>query len=281
MFIVDNSEELKSKLTSLKSAQKSVKIGFVPTMGALHEGHVSLIQKARQMSDIVVCSIFVNPTQFNDPSDLVKYPRTPEKDIALLEKNECDLVFLPTEKEVYPKGTKNYQINFSGLDETMEGKFRPGHFKGVAMVVERLFELVQPDLAFFGRKDFQQVAIIRKMIALRGITVEIVDCPTLRSASGLALSSRNMRLSDKEKEDALIIYRTLNLGKGLTEKGNSTAALKEKMMAYFNQGELKLEYLEIVRDSDLSVPEQIEAGCTCCIAAWCGGVRLIDNMQIL
>lgn len=279
MIVVKNIEELKKILVELKEETPNKKIGFVPTMGALHKGHLSLIDKALQHSNYVLCSIFVNPTQFNNLKDLEKYPRTIEDDIQLLKSQGCDLLYLPSEKEIYPDKNKTYKIEFGDLDKIMEGKFRPGHFKGVAMVVERFFDLISPDIAFFGQKDFQQVAIIRKMVEKRKMDVEIRDCPTQRSSTGLALSSRNSRLSEKELEDALIIYQTLEFGIKNRQIGMDTSEFADKMKSFFSNGKLELEYLEIVNDK-LETPETLSEGCTCCIAAYCGSVRLIDNMII-
>jgi pantoate--beta-alanine ligase len=256
-------------------------LGFVPTMGALHEGHLSLIREARKNCDLVACSIFVNPTQFNDPKDLERYPRTLEADIRLLEEAGCDVAFVPAVKEVYPNGINpKYTIDFEGIDAGMEGQFRPGHFKGVAMVVERLFELVKPGIAFFGQKDFQQVAIIRKMVEIRRLPVVIRTVKTMRGADGLALSSRNMFLSEAEKKDALIIFKTLCKAREMATPGAKTDHIESVLTDYFNTGKLKLEYLEIVDDLTLRPVDRIRPGCTCCIAAWCGNVRLIDNMEL-
>ena len=250
-------------------------------MGALHEGHLKLIAEALKKSTRVICSIFVNPTQFNDPKDLDRYPRTLDADVELLTKAGCHYVFVPAVNEVYPNGVNMaYDIDFKGIDEVMEGVFRPGHFKGVAMVVERLFELVKPDIAFFGKKDFQQVAIIKQMVKYRQLPVQIEVVETVRSADGLALSSRNALLSANEKQDALIIFKTLEKAKKLAVAGMDAQDLKKKLRRFFNTGNLELEYLEIVHSASLQPVEKIEPGCTCCIAAYCGKVRLIDNMQL-
>lgn len=281
MLTYTNSDQLHAKLDAFRKEHPDKIIGFVPTMGALHEGHISLIKKAKSDSDLVVCSIFINPTQFNNPADLDKYPRTPEKDQKLLSEAGCDILYMPSYIDVYPEGTANYAIELGHLDKVMEGSFRPGHFKGVAMVVERFFRLIQPNKAFFGIKDFQQVAVIRYMVALRQLKTEIIECPTRRAANGLALSSRNERLSDQQLSEATIIYKTLVFGKERAKHLDRIEQLQEEMIAFFNEGSLELEYLEIVRNLDLSTPEKIEKDLTCCIAAYCGEVRLIDNMKIL
>ncbi|MBK7130935.1 MAG: pantoate--beta-alanine ligase [Crocinitomicaceae bacterium] len=278
---IDHSSALQLALTTFKGANPKGLIGFVPTMGALHQGHIKLIQEARKKTDLVVCSIFVNPTQFNNATDLARYPRTLEADLLLLEQAQCDIVYFPTVDDVYPKGTgENYEIDFFGLDTVMEGKFRPGHFKGVARVVHRFFDLVKPDFAFFGCKDFQQVAIIKHLIKVKNIAVQIEEVLTERSPEGLALSSRNMLLTDEQRRDALIIFQTLSLAHELVKTERHTEKLRDKLISFFNSGKLKLEYLEIVENNSLQTPEIIESNCTCCIAAFCGEVRLIDNMSI-
>lgn len=281
MQIFTTAAQLTSFISNLRKEKPSFVLGFVPTMGALHEGHMSLIKEAKSNSDLVVCSIFVNPTQFNDAKDLEKYPRTIEADLKILEANQCDFVYTPQVEDIYPSGLNEpYEINFAGLDEVMEGKFRPGHFKGVAQVVERFFRIVNPDKAFFGRKDFQQTAIIKHLVKVKHLPIEICIVETSRSKDGLALSSRNTRLSDEQLKDALIIYKTLLNAKVLIKTAPTLAGLKEKLITFFNQGNLKLEYLEIVDDQTLRPINEITENCTCCIAAFCGPVRLIDNMSL-
>lgn len=278
---ITTSLELSAHLVHLKDQNQQLKIGFVPTMGALHAGHLTLINEAKAKSDLVVCSIFVNPTQFNNLEDLKKYPRSIDKDADLLGSAGCDVLFVPDEAEIYPKGFINdYEIDFNGLDQVMEGKFRPGHFKGVAMVVERLFSIVNPDVAFFGRKDFQQVAIINHMVRLRKLNVNVAVVETVRNEMGLALSSRNLRLSENEKVDALIIYETLSLAKKLWQQGLKINDIKQQLVQFFNSGKLDLEYLEIVDNITLNIPRQVDQNCTCCIAAYCGDIRLIDNISL-
>lgn len=278
---IDHSSALHLALTTFKSANPKGLIGFVPTMGALHEGHIKLIHEARKKTDLVVCSIFVNPTQFNNPNDLARYPRTLEADLLLLEHALCDIVYFPTVEDVYPHGTnEKYNIDFFGLDQVMEGKFRPGHFNGVARVVHRFFDLVKPDIAFFGRKDFQQVAIIKHLIKVKNIAVQIEEVQTERSPEGLALSSRNMLLTEEQRTDALIIFQTLSLAREFAKTEKKTELVKNKLISFFNTGKLRLEYLEIVDNISLQTPEIIESGCSCCIAAFCGEVRLIDNISI-
>ncbi len=271
-----------SELTNFvfKCKENKLKIGFVPTMGALHNGHISLVETAKKWCDIVIVSIFVNPKQFNNPSDLEKYPRTEEADCELLKKNYCDVVYLPSVLDVYPENYTPNKVNLGFLEQTMEGEFRPGHFDGVVQVVSRLFEIVQPDTAFFGLKDFQQVAVIRFMTEKLNFPIEIIACETLREKSGLAMSSRNMRLSDEQKEEALIIYETLQFCK--ENKNNFTPKeLQQKAIELFNKSNLRLEYLKIVNGNTLAVLNDIYSkNAVVCIAAYAGDVRLIDNIRL-
>jgi pantoate--beta-alanine ligase len=259
----------------------SYSIGFVPTMGALHEGHIKLVERAFSENDFVVVSIFVNPTQFNNPADLNLYPRTLENDLLLLSKVGPCVVFIPAVSTIYPKNDSFQPINLHGLDSVMEGKFRPGHFQGVVHVVHNFFNLIQPNKAYFGKKDFQQLAIIRFMNDYFNFPIEIIACETIREETGLAKSSRNMRLSDAEKKDALLIIETLKLIKKMRSLGLSPMESIEKGIAYFNQGNLQLEYLELV-DSNSLLPlfKNWSTHTTCCIAAYCGSVRLIDNLEV-
>lgn len=263
---------------------KQIKIGFVPTMGALHKGHISLIDRAKSENDVVICSVFVNPTQFNNASDLTNYPRTIESDVVLLEEAGCDAVFIPSITEIYPdypQETTFVDVPLAPLNEVMEGAFRKGHFEGVVNVVYRLFDLVKPNSAYFGLKDFQQVAIIKHMVSYLNLPVQIVSCPTTRTIEGLAKSSRNARLTEEHKKEALIIYNTLQLGKSMAYS-TTPDEVREKMLGFFNKGNLKLEYIEIVNPNTLeSLSDKWVSGAVCCIAAYCGEVRLIDNMQFI
>jgi pantoate--beta-alanine ligase len=263
----------------MKSEGKT--IGFVPTMGALHYGHISLVSSAMSQCDITIVSIFVNPTQFNNADDLLKYPRTLEADVELLSTINCDAVFAPSVEEMYPKNRDSIQLDLGNLANLMEGKFRPGHFDGVVDVVSRLFEIVKPTKAFFGLKDFQQVSVITFMTKKLNLPIEIIACPTLREDSGLAMSSRNMRLSELGKKDALHIYRSLSLAKELASNF-SPFEVKEKVINYFKEGKLELEYLEIVNPTTLeSLNTEWVDGATACIVAYCGDVRLIDNLKLV
>jgi pantoate--beta-alanine ligase len=277
--VYDRSSELQAALSAEREQGRT--IGFVPTMGALHQGHLALVERAMNECDTVVVSIFVNPTQFNNPTDLEKYPRMLQNDIDLLDSLSPVMVFAPEYEEVYPEGEHFLGIDLNGLDEVLEGKFRQGHFQGVVHVVRNLFRIVHPDKAYFGLKDFQQVAIIKHMVKVMRLPVEIVECPTSRDENGLALSSRNLRLSEDEKEDALIIPRTLFKAKESVE-GHTPAEVKELAINYFGQGELELEYLEIVDGNTLKpLGDNWSDNVVCCIAAFCGPVRLIDNLRLV
>jgi pantoate--beta-alanine ligase len=278
MNVLHTRTSISAAVDKLKADGKT--IGFVPTMGALHEGHLALVKRAIEQSDEVIVSIFVNPTQFNNPADLEKYPRMLEKDVELLESVGEVIVFAPVFEEVYPENDVYSPIDLGGLDLVLEGKFRPGHFQGVVHVVKNLFDIVRPDKAFFGLKDFQQLTIIKRMVEVMKLPVQIVPCSTTREENGLALSSRNLRLNDTEREDALIIYRTLRFVVEL-RKDNTPAEARQKAIDYFNNGNLKLEYLEIIDSESLKTLDvQWSGNATCCIAAFCGEVRLIDNIQL-
>jgi pantoate--beta-alanine ligase len=259
---------------------EGVKIGFVPTMGALHEGHLSLVEKAGRETNFVVVSIFVNPTQFNDKGDLERYPRILEKDVALLSSTPCQLVFAPEVDEIYPEPDTR-QFNFGSLEKVMEGQFRPGHFNGVAQVVSRLFDIVKPDKAFFGEKDFQQLAIISEMVRQMNIPVEIVPCPIVREKDGLAMSSRNMLLNTEQRKNAVHISATLF--EAVTKSKELTVQdLREWVIGQINTNEhLNTEYFEIVDSMTLqSVRSWSDPGEKVgCIAVHCGKIRLIDNIR--
>ncbi|UKN00635.1 pantoate--beta-alanine ligase [Paracrocinitomix mangrovi] len=280
MKVATDISSLQNILQALKSSNSDATIGFVPTMGALHQGHLRLVEKAKESADFVVVSIFVNPTQFNDPKDLEKYPRTVEADSQKLEKAGVDLLFLPTEEVMYPNGKPtDYQIDLGRLNEVMEGKFRKNHFEGVAMVVERFFRIVEPNKAFFGLKDFQQLAVIKRLVKLRQFNIDIVPVEIERESSGLAMSSRNMLLSEEEKKQALDIINCLNFGSARVGQEVNPQSLKEIMIKEFEKGHLKLEYLEIVDSNSLENATSFEGSTQCCVAAYCGSVRLIDNMK--
>jgi pantoate--beta-alanine ligase len=271
---------LKNELAAA-SGNGTFELGFVPTMGALHSGHLDLVKRASVENSFVVVSIFVNPTQFNNQEDLQKYPRTLENDLKVLEDISNCIVFVPEVAEIYPENDSFQSMDLQGMDTILEGKFRPGHFQGVVHVVHNFFRLIQPTRAYFGQKDFQQLAIIKKMTEVFGFPIQIVACETVRDDSGLAKSSRNMRLSDSEKIDALIIFETLNFMKVNRLDYNSPKELKAAAISFFNKGKLELEYLEISESSTLKILEENwSEKTTASIAAYCGEVRLIDNMEI-
>lgn len=256
-------------------------VGLVPTMGALHEGHLSLIRRAKKENDIVVASVFVNPVQFNNPVDLEKYPRTPEKDVALLESAGCDAVFMPSVEEMYPvKVTDHYDFGF--IEHVMEGACRPGHFNGVAIVVRKLFEIVQPNRAYFGEKDFQQQAIIRKLVKDYNINLEIVPCDIVREKDGLAMSSRNMRLNADERAIAPMIYKVLKENVGCYET-ISPAEMKALVLKKYSEiKQFDVEYVEIADETTLqSVTDWKDSEhVRIFVALQLGPVRLIDNLRI-
>jgi len=270
---------LQQRIAELKQSGKS--IGFVPTMGALHQGHLALMQKARQENDLLVVSIFVNPIQFNNPADLEKYPRTLEKDKQLLQSVNCDLLFAPDVKEMYPEPDKTV-YHFGKLATVLEGAFRPGHFNGVAIVVKKLFEIVNPDKAYFGEKDFQQLAIIQSLVTQQKLSVTIVPCPTTREADGLAMSSRNMRLSPDERAIApkinSILQKTVSLRNVL-----SPSEMEQYAQQAFNEIQaFDLEYVNIADDAELQPFEHWNdvSGARIFVALQLGKVRLIDNVRI-
>ena len=255
-------------------------MGFVPTMGALHQGHISLIKQAQRESDLVVCSIFVNPTQFNDPKDLAQYPRPIEHDIALLESVSCDVLFLPEVNEIYDIEQKKWAINLGGLDQVLEGEIRPGHYQGVTQVVKILFDIVQPDKAFFGQKDYQQCLVIQRMVVLLNLKVYIVVCPTLREVDGLAMSSRNVHLSDLERVQSVALFQALKLAHKAFER-HSIEEVKALASNYLKASPgIVLEYFQICRRDTLEAAVSKESGLVALVAARLGNTRLIDNMFI-
>lgn len=283
MYIVETQQELRSKINEYK--QQQLTIGLVPTMGALHEGHLTLIKKCLSENDITVVSIFVNPTQFNNAEDLIKYPRNLAKDAQLLEQVGVDIVFAPSTEEMYDAEEVNsrFAFDFNGLDTVMEGAMRPGHFNGVVQIVSRLFHLVTPNKAYFGEKDFQQLAIIRHMTYHSSMSstfdnLTIVGCPIVRETSGLALSSRNERLSEQQKNIATNIYKTLNLSKDWANTC-SVKEVEQKVIHTINSIEgLDVEYYCIVDKDSLQATNTFHNAIGC-ITVYCGDVRLIDNIQ--
>ena len=278
MKVIHTIEDLQAGLSVLKAQGK--KVGLVPTMGALHAGHASLVKRSVNENDVTVVSVFVNPTQFNDKNDLVKYPRTLEADCKLLEDCGATLVFAPSVEEMYPEPDTR-QFGYAPLDTVMEGAFRPGHFNGVCQIVSKLFDAVKPHRAYFGEKDFQQLAIIREMVRQMKFDLEIVGCPIVREEDGLALSSQNARLSSDERENALNISRTLF--KSRTFAATHSVSETQKMVedAIAAAPGLRLEYFEIVDGNTLQkIGDWNETSYAVgCITVFCGEVRLIDNIK--
>ncbi|HCT29569.1 MAG TPA: pantoate--beta-alanine ligase [Bacteroidales bacterium] len=277
MNVLNNISEVKSILTDLRA--KNLSIGFVPTMGALHQGHISLVEKAIRENDVVVVSIFVNPTQFNDKTDLKNYPRTPEKDIKLLEDSGIHYIFMPSEQEIYPEPDTRI-FEFGQLDKVMEGAHRPGHFNGVAQVVSKLFDIVKPHRAYFGQKDFQQLAIIRQMVRLLDLKIEIISCPIVREKDGLAMSSRNLLLEPEVRKSAPLIYKTLSdaqkkVGELMV---NDLIVWVERNIN--KDPNLSVEYFSLANSQNLQpVNNWTDSDSIIgCIAVRAGKIRLIDNV---
>lgn len=281
MKIVQTLNELSNAIADIKSENKT--IGFVPTMGALHNGHKSLVERAVKENDYCVVSIFVNPTQFNNNDDLVKYPRNIEQDAALLAPTGCKLIFNPSPEEIYTDNELNnrFEFDFGGLDKVMEGKFRPGHFNGVVQIVSKFFTAVQPDKAYFGEKDFQQLSIIHRMNKIMNFGIEIVDCPIVREPSGLAMSSRNERLTSAQRIIAVKISQVL------FESRNFVSEKLPKELAKWIEEQinaadgLEVEYVEIVDINTLQSISDWKKPSVCCVAVYCGDVRLIDNIRVI
>lgn len=277
MKVLKTVKEVRSVLSQLRSEGKS--IGFVPTMGALHEGHFSLVRQCVVDNDVCIVSIFVNPTQFNNREDLEKYPRNLDKDVQSLSAERVDIVFAPSVEEVYPEPDSR-QFDFGQIDKVMEGVHRPGHFNGVAQVVSRFFDIIKPDKAYFGEKDFQQLAIIRSMVGQLALDVEIVAMPILRESSGLALSSRNERLTPEQKIIAVSISKTLLESRTWISEF-SVAEVVGKVTSILNSYDgLEVEYFEIVEGTTLQTIQNWSTSdyIVGCIAVYCGEVRLIDNI---
>lgn len=273
--VIHTAEELQQFRKKLNENAHS--LGFVPTMGALHNGHVSLIKKSTEDNDFTLISIFVNPKQFNNSEDLKQYPRTLSADLTLLEGLKNCVVFAPDEAELYPQNDGFVPMELGTIGRVLEGAFRPGHFEGVVHVVHNLFRLVGANKAYFGQKDFQQLAIIRLLTHFYGFKTTIVACPTMREANGLAMSSRNMRLNEQELQDALVIIETLRFVEAAKNKLTVLETLASAKNN-FNSSNLSLEYLAIVDPETLSELSEWQENQICCIAAHCGSVRLIDNL---
>ena len=276
MIVVETIKKLKQELEKYNSKN----IGFVPTMGALHSGHISLVERCVKENDVCVVSVFVNPTQFNDKADLERYPRTEEADKKLLEAAGCDIVFMPQVEEMYPEEDTRV-FNFGSIETVMEGKYRPGHFNGVAQIVSKLFDAVEPTRSYFGEKDFQQVAIIRDMVRQLNLPVEIIACPIIREESGLARSSRNELLSAEERKKAALISQVLSKSVNFA-KEMSVDEVKNWVIDQFKTDEVfRMDYYDIVDGNSLqSVSSWNESDYIVgCIAVYCGKIRLIDNIH--
>ena len=281
MQVFSDKEQITHLIEAFKEQQLT--IGFVPTMGALHQGHLALVEKALENNDKVIVSVFVNPTQFNNVDDLKKYPRTLEKDILLLETVSKEiLIFAPSVDDIYEGNTVSQPFNFDGLEHEMEGKFREGHFDGVGTVVKRLFEIVKPDNAYFGEKDFQQLQIIKKLVSKYSIPVNVMGCKIHRKTNGLAMSSRNTRLTESQKKEAPFIYKTLKSAKKLFDTKSANWVTKWVEKQFINNSVLKLEYFII---ADIDSLKQISRKTKnkkfrAFIAVYAGDIRLIDNIAL-
>ena len=276
MIVIEKIADLQAYIK--KKAAKSV--GFVPTMGALHDGHISLITRSVAENDLCVASVFVNPTQFNDKADLERYPRTPEADCAMLQAAGCDVVFMPTVQEMYPEEDTR-QFNFGSLETVMEGKYRPGHFNGVAQIVSKLFDAVQPNKAKKNKKDFQQVAIIRAMVQQLNYPIEIIACPIIREESGLARSSRNTLLTDEQRKKAALIAKVLTKSTTFAQNNTVAATINWVEDQFKGDTEFTMDYYEIVDGNTLQpIQDWSESDFMVgCIAIYCGKIRLIDNIH--
>ncbi len=280
MIVIKSATELDHFLNGLKIKNK--KIGFVATMGALHAGHISLIERSNKENDTTVCSIFVNPRQFNDPKDLEKYPRPIEKDILLLTKAGCDMVFIPSYEDIYPPNYVEPKINLGGLDTILEGAMRPGHFHGVALVVKRLFDCVKPDTAYVGQKDYQQTLVIKQIVKEFKLSIKIVVTDILREENGLAMSSRNIRLSEEQRKSAGFIYSALLQLKNNVKHLDLNEALKQAKETLLNKDNATIEYIAVVEPETLLPIKKMDEN-KCAIALVVVnyfGVRLLDNLYL-
>jgi pantoate--beta-alanine ligase len=277
---ISSVSEMVSAMQKEHKAGRSV--GFVPTMGALHEGHLALIEESRKGNDITVCSIFINPVQFNNKQDFETYPHNSDEDLRLLQSAGCDFVFVPGEEEIYPDGIPTLEIDFGKLDRILEGKFRPGHFKGVAIIVKRLFDIIAPDNAYFGKKDYQQLLVIRHLVSFLNLPVQIHGCPIVREPDGLAMSSRNLRLTIGERQVASLIYQILCKVKEKT--GHlPVKELRQWAVRKINSNPaFRVEYFEFVDKNDLHIIEswKEKENTMACTAVYLGDVRLIDNIEL-
>jgi len=279
MRAIQSPEEMQSVCGEVRRSGK--RLGLVPTMGALHEGHLSLVRAARTRSDVVAVSIFVNPLQFGPTEDYSKYPRTFDRDRGLLEAERVDLLFAPSAEAMYPPGVTTF-VEVEGLSSKLDGKSRPGHFRGVTTVVSKLFHIVQPDLAFFGQKDAAQLAVIRQMVRDLNMDVEIVACPIVREPDGLALSSRNQYLDADQRRSATVLYRSLCQVRSMFERGERQAArlIECGKRTIAEEPAARLDYFAIVDPDTLDPVEEVSRGTLVAVAAWLGSTRLIDNILL-
>jgi len=275
--IFTTKEALRQHLTHLRTSDKTT--GFVPTMGALHQGHLSLIEQAQKENDVIVASIFVNPSQFNDPKDLEKYPRTIEADIKLLEQVKCDILFNPAVNEIYDDN-EQWHLDIGEAEHLLEGKFRPGHYQGVTQVVYKLFNIVNPNTAYFGQKDYQQFLIISKMVQMLNMPVKLVMCPIKREADGLAMSSRNVHLTKEDRQHALILSKALNRVKQNFNSNNIPQLKKDAGQMISAEPGVQLDYFEIVDGDTLHPADQNTKNVVALVAAKVGNTRLIDNVLL-
>lgn len=280
MILFKKGDELKKYL--IKKALEGHTIGFVPTMGALHDGHLSLIRAAKEKTDLVVCSIFVNPTQFNDQQDYLHYPKTIDQDIFLLEKSTCDILFLPDVQEIYPDGYLPLHYELGSLETLLEGKYRPGHFQGVCQVVDRLLEMVIPSLLFLGQKDYQQCMVIDRLISIKQYPTQLYIVPTMREASGLAMSSRNLRLNEQDRTKAAAIYSGLTSIRSRLKPGSVQQLCDEVVNDLLKEGFEKVDYISIANAKTLEPIEEWDGQIplVALAAVFLSGVRLIDNIPL-
>jgi|UniRef100_UPI004048E139 pantoate--beta-alanine ligase len=280
MQIFETKKALKDCLSDFKV--RNYQIGFVPTMGALHRGHLSLIEYSKQNNDITIASVFVNPTQFDNKEDLKKYPKTLESDLRLLENAQCDIVFIPNIEEMYADHIVSNSYVFDGIEHQMEGKFRPGHFDGVATIVQAFFELIKPNRAYFGEKDFQQLQIIKKLVEKKQLDLSVIGCPIFREEDGLAMSSRNVRLNPEQRAAAPFIYEVLKKVVSLAKTNTIEQISKTVLDEFQGNTHLNLEYFTIAEESNLETPKIIDLSKKnrAFIAVFAGNIRLIDNIAL-
>ena len=280
MVVLRNKRELEQWRLSVDNIKT---IGFVPTMGALHKGHISLVKKSISENDFTVVSIFVNPTQFNNPSDFEKYPNTIASDLEQLSEVNCGVVYIPSIEDLYPNfDTSIKEYTFSGIEKPMEGEFRPGHFDGVATVVKKLFDAVLPSKAYFGEKDYQQLLIVKELVGIEKMPIKIIGMPIYREKDGLAMSSRNMRLNDSQRKEAPLIFNSLLQVKKWVKEKESINEITDRITEIFSQSNLKLEYFEVRENNSLKFAQQFEKNkkYRAFISVFAGEIRLIDNLEL-